>query len=93
MFLIDVKGLAGKNYWQITRKEQPDDLFYVLALVPEGASNELFIMTQDVVNAGISAEFDRLKPEKQALGEKANRLGLRWGDAKPHIDQWNILPP
>lgn len=91
-FLIDVKGMAGKNYWQIARKERRSDLYYVLALVPRGAQNEFFIMTQDVVNAGIEAEFARLKPEKQALGERANRLGLRWGDAKPFADRWEILP-
>jgi hypothetical protein len=33
MFLIDVKGLAGKNYWQITHKEKRDDLFYILTYV------------------------------------------------------------
>jgi hypothetical protein len=93
MFLVDVKGLASRNYWQISRKERRDDLYYILALVPKDASNEFFIMTQDAVNTGISAEFARLKPEKQVLGEKANRLGLRWGDAKPFADRWCVLPP
>ena len=93
MFLVDVKGLSGKNYWQISRKEPRSDLFYVLALVPRGSPNEFFVMTQEAVNAGIAAEFSRLRPEKQALGEKANRLGLRWGDAKPFADKWKILPP
>ena len=92
MFLIDVKGLVAENYWQISLKEKRDDLFYVLTLVPEGAPNEFFIMTQDAVNAGISAEFARLKPEKQALGMKANRIGLRWGDTISHRDQWGVLP-
>jgi hypothetical protein len=50
-------------------------------------------MRQDAVNACIDAEFARLKPEKQALGLKANRLGLRWGDTKPFVDNWRALPP
>jgi len=93
MFLIDVKGLAGRNYWQIVRKEPRSDLFYVLALVPRDSPNEFFIMTQEAVNAGVAAEFSRLRPEKQVLGEKANRLGLRWGDAGPFANRWDILPP
>ena len=92
-FLIDVKGLAGRNYWQITRKKVRSDLFYVLALVPHGFPNQFFILTQEKVNAGVHAEFLRLQPERQALGEKANRLGLRWADVKAFADQWDILPP
>jgi hypothetical protein len=91
--LIDVKGLAQKNYWQITRQLARSGLFYVLALVPRGARNEFFVMTQETVNAGIDAEFGRLKPERKELGEKANRLGLRWGDASPFADRWEILSP
>jgi hypothetical protein len=93
MFLIDVKGLAQKNYWQIKRQEYRKDLFYVLALVPKDASNEFFVLTQDEVNAGISAEFQRLKPERQALGETANRSELRWDDAVAFRDRWKIFPP
>jgi hypothetical protein len=93
MFLIDVKGLAAKNYWRIMRKEARHDLFYVLALVPRGASNEFFIMTQEAVNGGIADEFSRLRPEQKALGEKAyTLLGLRWRDAEPFINRWDILP-
>jgi hypothetical protein len=91
-FLIDVKGLSSQNYWQITRKEVRPNLFYILALVPRTAPNKFFILTQEEVNAGITAEFSRLKREKQERGEKANRLGLRWGDAKPFADRWGILP-
>jgi hypothetical protein len=69
-----------------------DNLFYVLALVPADGPNQFFRMTQKAVNEGIVAEFGRLKPEKQALGERANRLGLRWLDAEPYADQWSLLP-
>jgi hypothetical protein len=93
MFLLDVKGLAQKNYWQIKRHPPRADLFYVLAVVPQGAPNEFFVLTQDEVNAGISAEFERLKPERRTLGQIANRLGLRWKDAVLFRDRWEILPP
>jgi hypothetical protein len=36
-FLIDVKGLAAPNYWQVTQQQPRDDLFYVFALVPRDA--------------------------------------------------------
>ena len=92
-FLIDVKGLAKPNYWQVSKKPPRDDLYYVFALVPHGSPNQFFIVNQGDVNACIEAQFALLKPDKQALGLKANRLGLRWGDTKPFLDRWNILPP
>jgi hypothetical protein len=92
-FLIDVKGLAKRNYWEVSRHVTRDDLFYVFALVAHDAPNQFFIARQHEVNACIDAEFARLKPEKQALGIKANRLGLRWRDTKPFADQWHALPP
>src|ERR1700730_1882162 len=55
-FLIDVKGLAAPNYWQVSRQVPRDDLFYVFAVVPRDAPNRFFIMRQDEVNAGIDAE-------------------------------------
>lgn len=91
-FLIDVKGLARPNYWQVSRKEKRDDLFYVFAFVPKGEPNKFFVLPQKKVNACIDAEFARLKPEKRALGERANRLGLRWGDTKLFADKWDVLP-
>jgi hypothetical protein len=91
-FLIDVKGLAAKNYWQITRKAPRDNLFYLLVLVPREGANTLFIMPQVKVNEGITAEFGRLKPSRQQLGERANRLGLRWRDAEDYVNCWDLLP-
>jgi hypothetical protein len=91
-FILDVKGLAAKNYWQITRKKLRPNLFYVLALVPTGSANQFFVLTQHAVNELITEEFRRLSPEKQAKGEKANRLGLRWKDAESYADRWDVLP-
>ncbi|MGH7076503.1 MAG: hypothetical protein ACREFU_00235 [Acetobacteraceae bacterium] len=33
------------------------------------AANQFFVMAQKAVNAGVAAEFARLSPQKQALGE------------------------
>jgi hypothetical protein len=93
LFLVDVKGLAAKNYWRIMRKPARHDLFYVLTLVPRGAPNQFFVMTQEAVNAGIEEEFLRLRPEQKALGEKAYKLlGIRWRDAETFVNRWDILP-
>lgn len=91
-FLVDVKGLAAQNYWQIARKPRRDNLFYVLALVPRGELNRYFVMTQDAVNATIEAEFRRLSPEHQQLGVENNRLGVRWKDAVGYEGRWDFLP-
>ena len=92
MFLVDVKGLAYENYWQIKRQSLRSDLFYVLALVPRGKENRFFIVTQDEVNANITIEFNRLSDEKKKLGEVANRLGMRWGDSLKFENKWEVLP-
>ncbi|MCA1969231.1 MAG: hypothetical protein LDL42_08875, partial [Rhizobium sp.] len=42
-FLVDVKGMKTKNFWQIKQKKQTDNLFYVLAYVPTGLPNRFFI--------------------------------------------------
>ena len=88
-----IAARTGTWLWSMEGKEARSDLFYILALVPRGSANEFFIMTQEAVNDFIAAEFSRLRPERQAFGEKANRLGLRWSDAKPFADRWDILPP
>jgi hypothetical protein len=81
-FLIDVKGLSKRNYWQIARKETRDNFFYILALVPKDAPNEFFVLTQAEVNDGIRVNFLECPPEQRARGEKALRLGLTWAQAK-----------
>lgn len=91
-FLIDVKGLAAMNYWQISRKPPRDNLFYVLAFVPKGEPNQFFILTQQQVGTYISEEFARTNPELQKQGESAVRLGVRWIDSLKHADCWCVLP-
>lgn len=92
MFLVDVKGLAYENYWQIKRQPSRSGLFYVLALVPRERENRFFILTQDEINANIIIEFDRLPDEKKKLGEVANRLGMRWKDSLKFENRWEVLP-
>jgi hypothetical protein len=91
--LIDVKGLGTKNYWQIKKKETTHNLFYILALVPEGMPNQFFIMSQAQVNQFIDEEFERCRPEQKVLGLGKLRLGVRWRDAdQPQFrDAWNTL--
>lgn len=92
MFLIDIKGLSYKNYWQIKRQQTQTDLYYILALVQKDMDNKFFVLTQEEVNKNITAEFERLPPEKKLLGEAVNRLGMRWGDAVKFENRWEILP-
>ena len=92
MFLIDIKGLSYKNYWQIKRQQTQTDLYYILALVQKDMDNKFFVLTQEEVNKNITAEFERLPPEKKLLGEAVNRLGIRWGDAVKFENRWEILP-
>lgn len=41
-FLIDVKGLASKNYWTVKKKKERDDLYYIFVLVPRNYENRFF---------------------------------------------------
>ena len=54
-FLIDVKGLAKPNFWQIKAKPPRPNLYYVLCLVPSGAANRYFLMSQATLNAHLTA--------------------------------------
>jgi hypothetical protein len=92
MFLIDVKGLYKKNYWQIKGQSPRENLFYVLAYVPEGKPNQFFVMTQQQVNDSIASELSRARPERRALGAVKLRLGARWKHALEFENHWDILP-
>jgi len=93
-FLVDVKGLAAPNYWQIKKKKRRDNLFYILALVPEGKTNQFFVLTQERANLFIDEEFERCRPEQKERGIDKLRLGIRWRDAdQPEFrDAWSVLP-
>jgi hypothetical protein len=77
-FLIDVKGLRGGSTWLVKRQTPIKNLFYVLALVPPGKSNQFFIMSQaeaDAIIRGDGGDSDIRKP-----------------DAMRYLDRWDALP-
>ncbi|MEQ1719061.1 MAG: hypothetical protein ABL907_24255, partial [Hyphomicrobium sp.] len=85
MFLIDVKGLYRKNPWTIKRKIDRNNLFYVLAFVPEGSANRFFILTQHQVNVYVDEELIRLnRPSSYPM------TGILWKQAEEHEDHWHI---
>jgi hypothetical protein len=87
MFLVDVKGRYLRNAWGIKRKEARDNLFYVLAYVPNDRPNQFFILKQEDVHAYIELEFKRRKwPKDHKL------TGITWKQAEEHQDRWGILP-
>jgi hypothetical protein len=85
-FLVDVKGLYRRNPWIISRKSAREDLFYVLAYVPEDAPNEFFILTQSQVNHYLDAELKRL-----GRTSDYSMMGILWAQAAGHTD-WLVLP-
>jgi hypothetical protein len=92
MFLIDVKGLREKAYWQVRQKKADLRLYYVFALVPEGRANQFFVMTQEQVNEAIEAERKSGSDESQKLPDKLRRLGVKWKIALPYEGAWHALP-
>jgi hypothetical protein len=78
MFLVDVKGVATRTCWLVSRKVTRDSLFYVFAFVPSGdTQNQFFIMTHAEVNEAI---HDGPMPD------------VRWNDLKTNEDAWHLLP-
>jgi hypothetical protein len=88
MFLVDVKGLYRKNPWVIRRKEIRDNLFYILAFVPVGLSNEYFILSQADAYALIESELRRLnRPDEYPV------TGFMFRQAETFKEAWTSLPP
>jgi|SRR5665213_1046782 len=92
-FLIDVKGLYRPNFWQVKPKARRDNLFYVLALVPDVGQNRFFVMTQKEVNNDIKNNTDAWRKRNPA---KANmddtRPGVSAKCAEKHENCWDVLP-
>jgi hypothetical protein len=79
-FSVDVKGQYRRAFWPLRRKSATENLFYVLALVPEAKENRFFILTQDQANEGIEAAGS---PTFQGI-DAAFADGFR--------DKWDSLP-
>ena len=69
------------------RKTQRDDLFYVFAFVPTGATNQFFVLTQSQVKEHIEAQLRRLgRPDHYPV------TGFNFNVVEPHEDNWGVLP-
>lgn len=87
MFLIDVKGLYRKNPWVLKQKAHRSGLYYVLAFVPDDASNQFFIMIQHQANTYVQEELMRLgRPGDYSMS------GISWKQAVNHENAWDVLP-
>jgi len=85
-FLVDVKGMKTKNFWQIKQKKQTDNLFYVLAYVPTGLPNRFFIFNQKRLTETMNNyQFSGVKFDPRFSG-------INWGMALPQEGMWEELP-
>jgi hypothetical protein len=92
-FLVDVKGLYRPNFWQVQPKKQRDNLFYVLALVPDVGQNRFFVMTQKEVNDDIKKNTDEWRTRDPARANmEDSRPGVSTKCAEQHEDRWDALP-
>lgn len=88
MFLVDVKGLYRPNPWVVKRKPARAGLFYILAFVPDDATNRFFILTQARINRYVRSELSRL-----GRSDDYPMTGILWKQALKHEDAWGLLPP
>jgi hypothetical protein len=86
-FLIDVKGLYQPNSWPIKTKATRDNLYYVLAFVPNDTHNRFFILSQEQMNTYVRTELARLgRPDDYPMP------GILWKQAEAHENRWDMLP-
>jgi hypothetical protein len=95
-FSVDVKGLYKKNFWAVRAKAVKQNLFYILALVPNEGQNRFFILTQEQVNKEIEADLTVARTRAAAQGRSGEKIGnftgMTWGQAEPSENVWKILP-
>ena len=76
-FLVDVKGQYRPNsFWLVKRTPKRDDLFYVLAYVPDNAPNEFFVMTQQEVEKAIEENTSNWLAELKGLPNQPTLTAL-----------------
>jgi len=85
-FLVDVKGQKTKNFWQIKKKIERKDLFYILAYVPIDGENRYFIMDQELLNKKL------LEYEQSGVKFDPRFSGLNWKTPHEFENQWDRLP-
>ena len=86
-FLIDVKGLSGRNPWILKRKKLRAGLYYVLAYVPRDETNRFFILSQRQANNLVAKHFER--PSKR---KKPGWDGFLFNAPAHHENKWRSLP-
>ena len=94
-FLVDVKGQYKPNFWPVHPKKKTENLFYVLALVPEDATNRFFILTQDQANEGIRIDLEHGRALRRAegrSGEPGEFPGIQRNFAEQFEDAWKSFP-
>jgi hypothetical protein len=89
-FCVDVKGVRTKNVWVVERNYPAlarDDLFYILAYVPEDQPNEYFILKQ-------AEAFDLITDELKRLGRPLTHVptGFLFSRSLPYANAWDKLP-
>jgi hypothetical protein len=95
-FSVDVKGLYKRNVWAVRAKAVKQNLFYILALVPNEGQNRFFILTQEQVNKEIEADETLARTRAVDKGRSVEKIGnfpgMTWGQAEPSENAWKILP-
>jgi len=87
MFLIDVKGLFRPSQWMVKDKPAREGLFYILALVPQGAANQFWVVPQ--------ADINKMLAAYRASGIKylpTHPSSFNWTTPAAFKDRWDILP-
>jgi hypothetical protein len=57
-FLVVARGVRDENYFQSVRREPRDNLFYILAQVPEGPTNRFFHPDSAAEDEAVKGEFN-----------------------------------
>lgn len=97
-FLVDVKGQYRRNFWPVKRRPKSNDLFYVLAFVPDDGPNRFFVMTNEQVEQAIEANIAAWRARRAAKGiaEKPGDLdswtGVDERIARQNENAWGVLP-
>jgi hypothetical protein len=87
MFLVDVKGLYRMNPRVIKRKVKRDNLFYILAFVPNDQANRFFVLRQGDIDRHVKSELMRLgRPDDYPM------TGITFNQATAHESAWDVLP-
>jgi hypothetical protein len=94
-FFVDVKGQYKQNPWPVSPKDKGEELFYVLAFVPDpkDGQNRFTVLSQDEVNAhlaGNNVKYRARKPERAGKDDPMPCVSADY--AKAHEGGWDKLP-